>query len=141
MCHWFDSRWHHTLFPRWSIRLSVRTRDFHSLKSSSTLLWTTSSGRLALSVQANHRARALSSAGSERLPYKQRVGGSNPSAPTRCRMSGTSFFRTDAHHGTSVFHQFFKHCDYPKVPCALEGERKTTLFERMRLITYSVIKE
>ena len=25
----------------WSIRLSVRTRDFHSLKSSSTLLWTT----------------------------------------------------------------------------------------------------
>ena len=29
------------------------------------------------------RNRALSSAGSERLPYKQRVGGSNPSAPTR----------------------------------------------------------
>ena len=28
-------------------------------------------------------SRALSSAGSERLPYKQRVGGSNPSAPTR----------------------------------------------------------
>ena len=28
------------------------------------------------------RERALSSAGSERLPYKQRVGGSNPSAPT-----------------------------------------------------------
>ena len=27
-------------------------------------------------------SRALSSAGSERLPYKQRVGGSNPSAPT-----------------------------------------------------------
>ncbi len=26
--------------------------------------------------------RALSSVGSERLPYKQRVGGSNPSAPT-----------------------------------------------------------
>ena len=26
--------------------------------------------------------RALSSAGSERLPYKQRVGGSNPSVPT-----------------------------------------------------------
>ncbi len=26
--------------------------------------------------------RVLSSAGSERLPYKQRVGGSNPSAPT-----------------------------------------------------------
>ena len=28
---------------------------------------------------------ALSSAGSEHLPYKQRVGGSNPSAPTRER--------------------------------------------------------
>ena len=28
------------------------------------------------------KRRALSSAGSERLPYKQRVGGSNPSAPT-----------------------------------------------------------
>ena len=32
---------------------------------------------------------ALSSAGSERLPYKQRVGGSNPSAPT--------FFQTAIH--------------------------------------------
>ena len=30
----------------------------------------------------DQRLRALSSAGSERLPYKQRVGGSNPSAPT-----------------------------------------------------------
>ena len=35
--------------------------------------------------QARHLVEtnwALSSAGSERLPYKQRVGGSNPSAPT-----------------------------------------------------------
>ena len=30
-----------------------------------------------------YKARALSSAGLEHLPYKQRVGGSNPSAPTR----------------------------------------------------------
>ncbi len=33
-----------TLHPqkgKWSLRLSVRTRDFHSLKSSSTLLGTT----------------------------------------------------------------------------------------------------
>ena len=30
----------------------------------------------------SHSLRELSSAGSERLPYKQRVGGSNPSAPT-----------------------------------------------------------
>ena len=29
------------------------------------------------------KARVLSSAGSEHLPYKQRVGGSNPSAPTQ----------------------------------------------------------
>ena len=28
-------------------------------------------------------ARAFSSAGSEHLPYKQRVGGSNPSTPTK----------------------------------------------------------
>ena len=37
--------------------------------------------------------RALSSAGLEHLPYKQRVGGSNPSAPTKkgCATC-TSFF-------------------------------------------------
>ena len=29
--------------------------------------------------------RAFSSAGSEHLPYKQRVGGSNPSTPTKHR--------------------------------------------------------
>ncbi len=29
------------------------------------------------------KVRALSSAGLEHLPYKQRVGGSNPSAPTK----------------------------------------------------------
>ena len=39
--------------------------------------------RVQLSVTAQKISRALSSAGSERLPYKQRVGGSNPSAPTR----------------------------------------------------------
>ena len=30
---------------------------------------------------------AFSSAGSEHLPYKQRVGGSNPSTPTRAKAS------------------------------------------------------
>ena len=34
-------------------------------------------------LQKKNSKRALSSAGSERLPYKQRVGGSNPSAPTK----------------------------------------------------------
>ena len=37
---------------------------------------------LPLHSQFGNEARALSSVGSERLPYKQRVGGSNPSAPT-----------------------------------------------------------
>ena len=36
-----------------------------------------------VTLQRFRRERALSSAGSERLPYKQRVGGSNPSAPTK----------------------------------------------------------
>ena len=44
-----------------------------------------------------HKTRALSSAGSERLPYKQRVGGSNPSAPTKrkhqSRCSSICFIR------------------------------------------------
>ena len=33
--------------------------------------------------QSNCEARAFSSAGLEHLPYKQRVGGSNPSTPTQ----------------------------------------------------------
>ena len=35
-----------------------------------------------LQPQLRTRSRAFSSAGSEHLPYKQRVGGSNPSTPT-----------------------------------------------------------
>ena len=35
--------------------------------------------------------RAFSSAGSEHLPYKQRVGGSNPSTPTEILKTFTSF--------------------------------------------------
>ena len=37
----------------------------------------------ARDIEENEMSRAFSSAGSERLPYKQRVGGSNPSTPTR----------------------------------------------------------
>ena len=37
-------------------------------------------------------ARALSSVGSEHLVYTQRVGGSNPSAPTKGRLKQSSFF-------------------------------------------------
>ena len=43
-------------------------------------------GRFAKTLYLCNRlrqVRALSSVGSERLPYKQRVGGSNPSAPTQ----------------------------------------------------------
>ena len=38
--------------------------------------------------------RAFSSVGSEHLPYKQRVGGSNPSTPTirDCKSKGYSLF-------------------------------------------------
>ena len=37
------------------------------------------------SAVPSHTQRELSSAGLEHLPYKQRVGGSNPSAPTKSR--------------------------------------------------------
>ena len=37
--------------------------------------------------------RAFSSAGSEHLPYKQRVGGSNPSTPTPIKISFSIRFR------------------------------------------------
>ena len=37
---------------------------------------------LCSAFQNNEGFRAFSSAGSEHLPYKQRVGGSNPSTPT-----------------------------------------------------------
>ena len=37
---------------------------------------------LCTAFQNNEGFRAFSSAGSEHLPYKQRVGGSNPSTPT-----------------------------------------------------------
>ena len=36
-----------------------------------------------LSLQHQNRKRDFSSAGSEHLPYKQRVNGSNPLSPTK----------------------------------------------------------
>ena len=47
------------------------------------------------SLLSRTQIRAFSSAGSEHLPYKQRVGGSNPSTPTnskRCIRRYISFF-------------------------------------------------
>ena len=47
------------------------------------------------------RPRAFSSAGSEHLPYKQRVGGSNPSTPTSYKsnhdLHGCFFYFPDQH--------------------------------------------
>ena len=40
---------------------------------------------MSLPLHRFKQERVLSSAGSEHLPYKQRVGGSNPSAPTRVK--------------------------------------------------------
>ena len=42
-----------------------------------------------------HRFRALSSVGSEHLPYKQGVEGSNPSGPTKGRLflDGLFYYR------------------------------------------------
>ncbi len=48
-------------------------------KSSKKIWWIQTS---CVTLHRFWQERALSSAGSERLPYKQRVGGSNPSAPT-----------------------------------------------------------
>ena len=70
--------------------------------------------------------RAFSSAGSEHLPYKQRVGGSNPSTPTKIRSLSRLliYFRqpslaaiflgaiiTLILHGFSI--NFFHYCNYP----------------------------
>ena len=46
--------------------------------------------------------RELSSAGSEHLPYKQRVGGSNPSAPTKMKPLNRVAFVFLPIHGIAV---------------------------------------
>lgn len=43
-------------------------------------------------VQSNLRKGEFSSVGSEHLPYKQRVGGSNPSTPTVASTKVEAFF-------------------------------------------------
>ncbi len=50
--------------------------------------------------------RELSSVGSERLPYKQRVGGSTPSAPTKNQSETTGFLFAFLH---SPAQKFFHH--------------------------------
>ena len=48
--------------------------------------------RTFASLLKNKRHRAFSSAGSEHLPYKQRVGGSNPSTPTDKKSAESRLF-------------------------------------------------
>ena len=47
--------------------------------------------KMSLPLQRKNEMRAFSSAGSEHLPYKQRVGGSNPSTPTEEEGTQSSF--------------------------------------------------
>ncbi len=56
-------------------------------KKSCLEIWIVSENPLPL--HSISEMRAFSSAGSEHLPYKQRVGGSNPSTPTREEQEST----------------------------------------------------
>ena len=56
--------------------------------------------------------RAFSSAGSEHLPYKQRVGGSNPSTPTIDETKVTSFFENLKHYSFGSLAQLNRAFDY-----------------------------
>ena len=46
-----------------------------------------------LCIALRNKARAFSSAGLEHLPYKQRVGGSNPSTPTTQKSRNLTWLR------------------------------------------------
>ena len=56
-------------------------------KKSCSEIWIVSENPLPL--HSLSEMRAFSSAGSEHLPYKQRVGGSNPSTPTKLSFQGS----------------------------------------------------
>ena len=47
--------------------------------------------------------RAFSSAGSEHLPYKQRVGGSNPSTPTTHLLKASGFGPGESRQSLEIF--------------------------------------
>ena len=70
-----------------------------------------------LSPQGKVFCRELSSVGSERLPYKQRVGGSTPSAPTpKTVRKGRSFFACSS----PLCFPFFSSSSFPFF-CGLSG--------------------
>ena len=64
------------------------------------------------SATAARARRALSSAGSERLPYKQRVGGSNPSAPTHKSLSLQNHSSGLPHEDRFFYYHFFADTDF-----------------------------
>lgn len=72
--------------------------------------------------------RELSSVGSERLPYKQRVGGSNPSAPTDPK-------RRPLQKGWSSF------SECPANPVLLRNSGKPRLLHRIFMLTRNFAPE
>ena len=63
------------MFLAGTFNLRVPVKFFAKMKMSTIFA-------LAFRAVRKDKFRAISSAGSEHLPYKQRVGGSNPSSPT-----------------------------------------------------------
>ncbi len=63
-----------------------------------------------------NRKREFSSAGSEHLPYKQRVGGSNPSTPTKQKQPKRLLFCF-----LGVFSQLYLHSHPIPLPLTKEG--------------------
>ena len=59
-----------------------------SVKFASSEKSATFAPQLRKTTSQSDKMRAFSSAGSEHLPYKQRVGGSNPSTPTSKQNAG-----------------------------------------------------
>ena len=64
-----------------SFDFQILAKNFSRKRKKSSLVFGESEKSRYICIAIN--AGELSSVGSERLPYKQRVGGSNPSAPTR----------------------------------------------------------
>ena len=84
----------------------------------------------AVSLHSLTRTRAFSSAGLEHLPYKQRVGGSNPSTPTQNRQ----------HQGAVGFFLYAHSChDFAACVCCLSGIYKNAIYNKL-LLSVSAIK-
>ena len=74
------------------------------------------------------RERAFSSAGSEHLPYKQRVGGSNPSTPTKKNPNPACRYALRAFSSAGSEHLPYKQRvggSNPSTPTNKNGNRKT----------------